>query len=406
VSYIPFAPTNPATPQGLYFVPVTPCRVFDSRSESGKSGAFGPPVLSGGATRNIPVPQAGCGIPAGAAAYSVNITVVPQQPLAYLTAFPAGTAQPVVSTLNSFDGRVVANAAIVPAGANDAISIFVTNRTHVIVDINGYFSATFGPSSLTFVAVTPCRIGDTRASSGFSGPSGPPSLSSGLARSFAIASNCGIPTSARAVSANITAAPNGPLAYLSVYPSGQAFPNVSTLNSFGGQLRANAAIVPLGTDGAINLLASGQTDAIIDVNGYFVPFGGSRFFALPPCRLADTRADSGYILNFGPPFLVPLRPDGAVAYRTIRPSEGECAVPATARALSLNATAIPKGPLPFLTIYTTYPPPNASTLNSMEGQVVANAAIVSVLASFGQSFDVYASAPTDVVLDINGYFAH
>jgi len=34
----------------------------------------------------------------------------------------------------------VANAAIVPAGTNGAISIFVTNPTHVILDINGYFA--------------------------------------------------------------------------------------------------------------------------------------------------------------------------------------------------------------------------------------------------------------------------
>jgi len=45
-----------------------------------------------------------------------------------------------VSTLNSWDGAVVANAAIVPAGTSGAISVYVTNRTHVILDINGYFA--------------------------------------------------------------------------------------------------------------------------------------------------------------------------------------------------------------------------------------------------------------------------
>jgi hypothetical protein len=34
----------------------------------------------------------------------------------------------------------VANAAIVPAGTNGAISIYVTNNTHLILDINGYFA--------------------------------------------------------------------------------------------------------------------------------------------------------------------------------------------------------------------------------------------------------------------------
>jgi hypothetical protein len=42
--------------------------------------------------------------------------------------------------LNSLDASVVANAAIVPAGAEGAISVFVTGRTDVVLDINGYFA--------------------------------------------------------------------------------------------------------------------------------------------------------------------------------------------------------------------------------------------------------------------------
>ena len=44
------------------------------------------------------------------------------------------------TALNSWDGTVVANAAIVPAGQDGAISVFVANRTQVILDINGYFA--------------------------------------------------------------------------------------------------------------------------------------------------------------------------------------------------------------------------------------------------------------------------
>jgi hypothetical protein len=43
--------------------------------------------------------------------------------------------------LNSSDGRFVANAAIVPAGLNGALTVFVTDESHVVLDINGYFSA-------------------------------------------------------------------------------------------------------------------------------------------------------------------------------------------------------------------------------------------------------------------------
>jgi hypothetical protein len=60
--------------------------------------------------------------------------------LSFLTAWPTGAGQPFVSTLNSFDGSIVANAAIVPAGASGAVSIYVTDRTQVILDIDGYFA--------------------------------------------------------------------------------------------------------------------------------------------------------------------------------------------------------------------------------------------------------------------------
>ena len=96
--------------------------------------------MGDGETRSCPIPSSACGIPSTAAAYSLNVTVVPDGMLQYLTAWPTGAGQPLVSTLNSWDGAVVANAAIVPAGTGGAISVFVTNRTHVILDINGYFA--------------------------------------------------------------------------------------------------------------------------------------------------------------------------------------------------------------------------------------------------------------------------
>jgi hypothetical protein len=46
----------------------------------------------------------------------------------------------------SFTPNAVANAAIVPAGTNGAISVFATDATDLVIDVNGYFAA---PSSLS-----------------------------------------------------------------------------------------------------------------------------------------------------------------------------------------------------------------------------------------------------------------
>ena len=95
----------------------------------------------GGMSRNFLIPQlGGCNIPSNAAAYSLNVTVSPHGPLGYLTIWPDGEVQPYVSTMNSPDGRIKANAAIVPAG-NNAVSVYVSNTTDVILDIDGYFAS-------------------------------------------------------------------------------------------------------------------------------------------------------------------------------------------------------------------------------------------------------------------------
>ncbi|MGA2905425.1 MAG: hypothetical protein ABSD98_16485, partial [Candidatus Korobacteraceae bacterium] len=105
---------QPPPGYGLQFVPVTPCRLLDTRQTHD-------PIL-GGTSQNYVVPQLGsCNIPAMAAAYSLNVTVVPRGPLGYLTIWPTGEAQPTTSLLNSPDGRIKANAAIVPAGYQGAV---------------------------------------------------------------------------------------------------------------------------------------------------------------------------------------------------------------------------------------------------------------------------------------------
>ena len=83
------------------------------------------------------IPSSACNIPPTAQAYSLSVAVVPSGPLGYLTVWPAGENQPVASTVNSLDGRVKSNAAIVPAGAGGAISVFDSNATHLVLDITG-----------------------------------------------------------------------------------------------------------------------------------------------------------------------------------------------------------------------------------------------------------------------------
>ena len=132
--------------------------------------------------------------------------------------------------------------------------------------------------SLVLVAVTPCRLVDTRAGSGFPGAFGPPSLLANASRTFPIpiSPTCSIPSSAQAYSLNITVVPPAGLLFITVWPTGQPRPLASTLNDPLGTIVANAAIVPAGTSGSIDVYASHNTDIIIDINGYYAPQSGIR----------------------------------------------------------------------------------------------------------------------------------
>src|SRR5918911_607778 len=66
----------------LNFVPMAPCRILDTRNPN---GTFGGPILKGQTSRDFPIPQSACAVPAAATGYSLNITVVPSGPLGYLT---------------------------------------------------------------------------------------------------------------------------------------------------------------------------------------------------------------------------------------------------------------------------------------------------------------------------------
>ena len=380
-----------AAAAGSRFVPVIPCRIADTRNPD---GPFGGPTPGAGATRSFAIPQSACGIPATAQAYSLNVTVIPKGRLGYLTLWPTGQAQPLVSTLNSFAGNVVANAALVPAGTGGAVSVFVSDPTDVILDINGYFDSTGAGNS--FYPVTPCRIADTRNPAG---PFGGPTMPGGQSRDFPIPSApCGIPAAATAHSLNVTVVPRANyLGYLSTWPTGSAQPLVSTLNSWTGKIVANAALVPAGTNGSISVFVTDLTDVILDTNGYFGQPGGTgelAFYPVAPCRVADTRNPTG---PFGGPEM------GAGSTRSFAVPASGCSVPSAASAYSLNVTVVPDGALSYLSAWPTgLPQPFVSTLNALDGAVVANAAILP--AGTNGSIDIYVTNPTHVILDINGYF--
>jgi len=125
------------------FIGIQPCRVADTRG-------FGAPIQGGifanSEARNWTV-WGICGIPTGADAISVNFTVVAAGGIpagSFLLAWPTGQPPPPTAVMTYGPGQILSNAAIVPLNGSGQLTVNVSGSTHIIMDVNGYFSDTLG----------------------------------------------------------------------------------------------------------------------------------------------------------------------------------------------------------------------------------------------------------------------
>lgn len=374
---------------GLQFVPVPPCRVVDTR---GPNGPFGGPPIQGGTFRSFPIPQGACNIPASAGAYVLTVTVIPNGQLSLLTVYPTGENRGAVTTMVSLDGRIKSDPTIVPAGTNQAVSVYASDTTNAILDISGYF-APASQNTLEFYPLPPCRVVDTR---GPNGPLGGPYLQGDHKRDFPVPqSPCIQGLNPVAYSMNFAVVPRtGSLEFLTVWPTGQPQPLAVTLTDPTGTVVADAGIVAAGTSGAISVYPSNDTDLIIDINGFFAPpaSGGlSLYLTSAPCHAFDSRR-SVFDPGFSGMIVAPVGVPG-----------NSCGLPGTAQAYVFNATVYPRGSLGYLTLWPNgQQQPVVANLEAIDGAVTSNMAIVPTTNGY---IDAYASNTTKLNLDIMSYFA-
>lgn len=130
------AVANSAGPADFYTL--TPCRLLDTRNAAGAWG--GPALLPG---QRVFQATGQCGIPAGAKAISVNLTVINPPVGGVLTLFPGNAALPNASSLNFKPGSTRANNSIVMLASSGSGAFAIHNSAsapvHIAVDVSGYF---------------------------------------------------------------------------------------------------------------------------------------------------------------------------------------------------------------------------------------------------------------------------
>ena len=378
----PPVPTAPGA-----FVGLTPARVLDTRS--GVGAPKGP--ARAGIPIHLTVAGRG-GVPAGAGAVVLTITVVGTNAGGYLTAYPTGGTRPTASVVNWATGRTVAGSATVTLGTGGAIDLVAQagKPVDVVADVTGYIVSGTPSAAGTYAARTPTRLLDTRTGNG--APRAPLAARSSL--NVALAGRGGLPAGAAmsAVVATLTAVGSTTSGYLTTW-GGNVPTATSSLNFAAGQTVANQVTVPVGDDGSITVYAGGgPVDVLLDVTGFVIGGTASTPGAYvplsPPVRASNLATGPGPAA----PFSV-----GIVGAHGL-PSHDVGAVVA-------NLTVARTSSSGYLTAWPTGAPrPVTSNLNWSTGQTVANQASITV----GDSgkIDLFPSGvgPATVIVDVFGYY--
>jgi hypothetical protein len=374
------------------YVPLSPSRIADTRPGSGDPNAG--QTLGAGSSINVQVTGAG-GVPtSGVTAVVMNVTVVGPTASSYVTVFPEGTTQPVVSNLNFTAGETLANLATVPVGSQGGVTVYnYVGSVNVVVDVEGYYTTTPQGGGL-YNPVNPQRVLGTLASGAVFGP--------GVLATITVAGVDGVPTDASAVVANVTVAGSTGPGFLTAFPSptsttpSLAIPIASNVNFATGQVIANRVIIPVGNNGQIDVFNnSGSVKVDVDLDGYYTGSSGelgSAFTPMNPVRVTDTRVGSnGSVL-------------GANASETFSfLSEG---LSSTATALVANVTVAAGAAAGYLTVYPTNEssPPAASDANFTSNAVVQNLTLAPLNGAATQLFNSSA-LPANIIIDAFGFFA-
>lgn len=375
------------------FIPLTPSRVLDTRNSIGASGPLQPSATVHLTVAGNVVP----GVPIGASAVVLNLTASQPSAGGFITAYPTGANRPDVSNLNFVAGQTVPNLAVVPLGTGGQVDLFngSSGTVQLLADVFGYFVGGTPTAAGAFTPVGPSRLMDTRINLGARGPV----PAHGVVSLQVAGGNSPAPSTASAVVLNVTVTRTKAAGYITAYPAGSPVPPTSNLNFGAAQTRPNLVVVPVGTNGSVDLgnYSTGSVDMIADIAGYYVGGAtpaGHMFAPLNPARLLDTRSSS---VSPGP-----IAGNGTAHLQV---TGGTSPVPDGAVAVVLNVTATAPGAAGYITAYPDgMSLPVVSNLNFVKGQTIPNLVTVPIGAD-GQ-VDLYngSSNSVQLIADVYGYY--
>jgi len=246
-------------------------------------------------------------------------------------------------------------------------------------------AAQYSVGSGVYVPVTPRRVLDTR--SGLAAPRARVPANTSIVLQVP-----GLPTTATAVTLNVTAVAPSRATYVAAYPASVARRTTSNLNVAAGRVVAAQVVVGVAPGGAVRLYnAHGTVDLVADLSGYFRTGTGPGYVASGrPTRIIDTRTGVG-----APAARLP-------AGRTL--TFAVPGLPSATRAVTLNLTAAGATGTGNLVAYQAgRPRPGVSSLNVSGTLPIAN--LVTVPVDSTGRVSIYTTTGVHVLVDLAGAYA-
>jgi hypothetical protein len=248
----------------------------------------------------------------------------------------------------------------------------------------------------TYYPITPRRLIDTRKGVGGSW------FYNASPRLEQVTGLVGVPSTAVAITGNLTTTRSTGKGVLAVGPVYTAAPNFSTLNFPANDNRANNITVGLNSDGQVSIvyLGNGKTQVILDVTGYFAPDdSGATYVPIKPQRLLDSRNGIGV-----------AKAKFVSCQERYFQVTGRAGVPDTAVAVTGNFTLVKPSALSwaFVGPKAALSDVGASIINAPKGDTRANGVTVQLGAGgrLGAIFSggTVTGATADLLFDVTGYF--
>jgi hypothetical protein len=377
---------------------VGPIRVFDTRPGQSPASlrAVVKKQVSGSYELEVQMTELGTFTPIdGVGAVSMNVVSTGSGASGFLTAYDCGTRE-LVSSLNFSAGVTVGNAVIAPVSADGTVCFYSSTPTDIVVDLNGWFAV-----GKAFTAVGPKRVFDTRP--GQSPNSSRVVVKKQVSGGYELevqmtALGAFVPaTGVGAVSLNVTSTGSAAAGFITVYSCG-ARELVASVNFPAGGTVGNAVTAPLSSTGTVCFYSSSPTDIVVDINGWFA--AGEGFTPVGPKRVFDTRpGQSPDSLRA----VTKKQVSGGYELEVQMTDLGRFTPSAGMSAVSLNVTSTGSRAAGYITVYSCGTRELVASVNFPAGGTVGNAVIAPLSSSGKVCF--YSSSPTDIVVEINAWFA-